>query len=929
MGYYDIYFDLKSQTFNVVENRTAGFTLNIVPFLNLMTIPMNGITFDSIVIHDDDPSFLGVDVEFSIYHPFPGIPQYNAYDLLGVVIGDSSRTLSYDNLKVAKHGLDLWMKNPDGYTRWFNPTEFASETIFGYVPGGWQNYAGSATVNPYKYYSKHLGKDDNLWSYLTGDNNWDGIFESGSGRTMELEFPLPPDGIGLQFGYAVIVAWEDQGPDGPFYPVHLAEAITASVNQTPDAWYNETDGSGGDLILDIDLFGWEFQPDSIKVESTILDGIESFDFATNATPGGEHFSTWHVETPADSFTGTEDHDAWIICEYEDFDYKNNAPQLPSPDSPLAAFFRTDIVILDEAGNTAPSVTGIEDVEGSGEYENPVNINNSKTYWAIFTDPDPDQTHTFTWYIVDDGDGPPDPADEVAWPVNWGGYGQGEYDIYVDVSDGITTTQGGPYDITVNLVGSVITFGGPSSEYMQDFALDSEGGMYSCGYFFGTINLDPEGNDPHSQVGGGNMWVNKINADGTFAWGYSWPSLSGYHSYVWAVEIDDQDDIYFVGSFHGTTDFNPDDTGVDMHTASNGGNNSDAFLMKFNSDGEYLWGLNWGGTPTFNARDVKLYDNSYLYITGYFTGTCDLDPTGGVDNHTGNGSGNATNGYLIKIDTDGTMYYWGYDWGDGGVIYSYHIGLDNDGNAAVTGTVEYTADLDPGPGVQNYTAYYTSSAPGDSFLTKFAADGTWQWAFGFGDIAWDLSNGVACDSSGNIYVIGGFSSPSCDFDPDPDDEAILYRMGNPDEIYMYDGFLAKYDPSGDFVWVKQFATVEHDNIWVIMFDDADNMIVAGHTRGTMDLDPGGGVDEYASHGENDAWVVKFDSSDNYLWGSGWGGPSWDYPSAGDIHSDGLIYIVGVFSVTVDFDPGDDGVFEKTSNGSYDEFINRLIPNTGEW
>jgi hypothetical protein len=114
LGYYDVYFDLQTSSFEAVLNRNASFTLNIVPFLNKMAIPKNGITFDSIVIHNDDPAFLGVDVTFSVYHPFPGYPQYDAYDMRGVLIGNGAGVLQYGGLRTAEHTVDLWMKNPDG-----------------------------------------------------------------------------------------------------------------------------------------------------------------------------------------------------------------------------------------------------------------------------------------------------------------------------------------------------------------------------------------------------------------------------------------------------------------------------------------------------------------------------------------------------------------------------------------------------------------------------------------------------------------------------------------------------------------------------------------------------------------------------------------------------------------------------------------------
>ena len=399
MGLYDIYFDTRTLEFEVVENRTAEFTLNIVPFLNKMTIPMNGITFGSIVIHDDDPTFLGVDVEFSVHHPFPGYEQYEAYDLRGVVIGEGADTLLYGNLRTGRHGADLWMKNADGYTRWFNPTDFTTELIFGYAPGGFQNLAGDAHVNPYKYYSKHLGKDDNLWSYLTEHENFDGIFESGAGRTMELEFPLPPEGLGLMFGYAVVVSWDEQGPDGPYYPVHIPEAVAVSVTQTPDVWFDGVD-SGGDLILDIDLFGWEHQPSTLKIESSVIDGISEFDAALIGIPISEHVSSYHVEIEAAELDSADDHFAWIIAEYDGFDYSNGLPAIPHADGPIAAFFRHGLTITSGPENLPPTCDLIITYPISPPYEDFAPIDMTFDSGAY----DPDQDYTTLYYEWDfDGD----------------------------------------------------------------------------------------------------------------------------------------------------------------------------------------------------------------------------------------------------------------------------------------------------------------------------------------------------------------------------------------------------------------------------------------------------------------------------------------------------------------------------------------------
>lgn len=456
IGYYDVLFDIENGAFEAIENRSAGFKLNIVPFLNQMASPPNGISFANIALHQDDPEILGVDVEFIIHHPFPGIHQYDVYDVMGIVIGDGTDALKYRNLKTARQGSDLWMKNADGFTRWFNPVDFTTDLIFGYAPGGWQNLIGDSQVNPYKYYAKGLDPDENVWDFLTSGSNNDGLFESGSGRLMELEFPMPPGGLGIMFGYAVAVTWEEQGA-GPYYPVHQTEAVTASLNQTPSVWFDGSE-SGGKLILDIDLFAWEHQPDTLKIESSVLDDVESFD-SSHSAPSGENVSTWHIEVEADDFTGIERHDVRIIAEYNDFDYKNDMPGIPSPDDPLASFFYFPLYISDEPIfiNSPPVVNMITDDAGSpGDYQEeftttPVDV----VYTVDFTDPDSGDLWTYEWHIKNNWDpdlptGAPFSTSNPSDPVNWGGtYGWGRYGIFIKVDDGTDFDWGGPYKITVN------------------------------------------------------------------------------------------------------------------------------------------------------------------------------------------------------------------------------------------------------------------------------------------------------------------------------------------------------------------------------------------------------------------------------------------------------------------------------------------------
>ncbi|MCX6647053.1 MAG: hypothetical protein NTY09_11975, partial [bacterium] len=448
LGYYDIYFDPGSCTFDVVGNRTVDFTVNIVPLMNNMPSPPNGIWLSNIVLHDDIPGVLGVDIDFGIYHPYPAMDMFKVYDLMGVVIGDGSQILEYSYpLRVAERFTDLWMTNPDGYTRWFNPSDFAKAGFFGYMPGGIQNYAGNAQVNPYKYYAQDLGPEEDVWEFLTGGDNYDSLFQSGDDRTMKLEFVKPPDGIGVKFGYAVVACWEDQG-EGPYTPYHRREAIAVSVAVTPDIWFDGTN-SGGDLILDFDLFSWENQPDIIKIESSVLADTAEFDASAIGTPLSDQVSSYHVEIGSKELTSAEGHEFWIIAESLEYDYSNGNDNLIFPDGPLAAFFRYPLEVSGEPINELPVITEIyDDIMGQGNgYEPNITGDTSMpvTYTVDYYDPDSDPCYV-TWYCTVKDIPINESTDQVGdsgnCPVDWHSpdFGQGEWDLYARVDDGIGYTQ---------------------------------------------------------------------------------------------------------------------------------------------------------------------------------------------------------------------------------------------------------------------------------------------------------------------------------------------------------------------------------------------------------------------------------------------------------------------------------------------------------
>jgi len=419
-GIYDLYFDFENQSVEVVPNHNAMFTANVTTFVN--NSPANlGFNIHGTPV---EPGYIDVDIDVSITHPFPGLHQYDGYDVRGIFMGAGAATMDYGSgLKYATAGADQEMYdynpddtnpaysdphdgpvgNPDGYSRWFNASEFTGPGVLGYTPGklATPDYTDklTATLNPYKYYCDGIGPEDDLFTWLkTGDNALgNGIFTAGATNTRNyyLRFPLPTPNV--SYGYAVIATWGEAPDENPLVE-NAVESIACSVGITPDIYFASDSDKGGDFIADIDLWQWEYAPSTIYIESSIHSAVESFDPVMNVIGGNENYSTYHVEFTPDSLNGN-DAEYWVIAEYGDYDYTCKYPA-PAPDETLAAFFRFDLFVADIPYNKDPIVdTGVD-----GEV-NPF-ILDTETYSVTAHDPDPDDTLTYSWTVSDFSTGDP-------------------------------------------------------------------------------------------------------------------------------------------------------------------------------------------------------------------------------------------------------------------------------------------------------------------------------------------------------------------------------------------------------------------------------------------------------------------------------------------------------------------------------------------
>jgi hypothetical protein len=193
------------------------------------------------------------------------------------------------------------------------------------------------------------------------------------------------------------------------------------------------------------------------------------------------------------------------------------------------------------------------------------------------------------------------------------------------------------------------FGGAEG---HSIALDDLGNAFVAGEFSGIIDFDPsESQDIHTSYVGLDIFVTRINADGSYAWTKGMGSVTG-HCLARSLCLASDGSVYATGTFTGEVEFNRTG-GSDIIKSSWNGQRTDGFLMKLSSSGGYSWTKAIEVVEPF-AVSVDSVDDPY--VSGRYTYTTDFDFTAGTDERVGPNDANSSAIFLTKLTAAGA-YGW--------------------------------------------------------------------------------------------------------------------------------------------------------------------------------------------------------------------------------------------------------------------------------
>ena len=269
-----------------------------------------------------------------------------------------------------------------------------------------------------------------------------------------------------------------------------------------------------------------------------------------------------------------------------------------------------------------------------------------------------------------------------------------------------------------------------------------------------MDFDPTaGVDDYTVNGVIDVYVLKIGPDLSYHWARTFGG--DFMDLVYDVAVDAEDNIYIVGWFKFTVDFDPS-TGEDWHTAAEDGS---AFVTSLTTNGDYRWTRTLPGPGASTAISVAVGLDGNVIVGGRFRDTIDLAPDLGGAPHTSLGYHDL---YLIALDSSGHTV-WTYVVGSEGDEWLDHLAISPSGDIAASGFFGGTADFDPGPGL----AQHTASGSLDGYITMLTASGQHRWTRTIGGSDngfYENISGLAFDPQGYI-VAAGYYGGTVDFNPD--------------------------------------------------------------------------------------------------------------------------------------------------------------------
>lgn len=312
-------------------------------------------------------------------------------------------------------------------------------------------------------------------------------------------------------------------------------------------------------------------------------------------------------------------------------------------------------------------------------------------------------------------------------------GNSNFDGIIDSSPDEQNAYVAKYDPDGNIIWFE-RFGSSTRNDASAIVVDSEGSVYIGGYFQGTTEFVTS---TIVSSGGSDAFLIKLDSDGNEVWIKT--GNGAQYSVSRALDIDSNDNIYWVGDFHTSVDFG----GATL----NSGGGIDFYFAKINNDGTILSQFSEGQGGTESSRAIFIDENSNIYIAAIVSSNTNI---GGIAITSSGGQESV----VAKYNSSGVIQ-WADNIGGVGNDFATDLVVDSEGNVYVSGS--FQGDLSA------VSAGLNTTGASDLYISKFESDGSYDWTLtAAGDAGASESVDAMAINEFNSLLLFGTISGSVNF-----------------------------------------------------------------------------------------------------------------------------------------------------------------------
>ncbi|RKR11398.1 gliding motility-associated-like protein [Flavobacterium sp. 90] len=344
-----------------------------------------------------------------------------------------------------------------------------------------------------------------------------------------------------------------------------------------------------------------------------------------------------------------------------------------------------------------------------------------------------------------------------------------------------------------------------------------------------------------------------------------------------------------------------------------GDFTDGLLMKFDTNGQRIWGTYFGGEGPERIDAISLDSHENIIIAGETHSFKGIATPNGYQTTLSNSSDYT--GFFAKLDKDGSKLLYGS-------YFPFVIKcstIDINDNIILAGN-QYFSDFYTYPNISTTGAFKTTHNSNDGFIIKFNTSFTKLWCTYYGGDKTvidpsensDIISGIGIDNASNIYIVGSTTSSN--------NMSTIGAFKTSQNTGGQDAFIAKFNPNGERQWGSYFGndSTAFTDFGTNCFVSAEgNVYLIGYTDSPTNISTPNSFQSIIKSGP-DGYIAKFSTTGDLNWSTYYGGKGGDFLRSIDV-LDGKIVVSGRTVSDDSSDLSTPGTHKTNGGGFIDVFV----------